>query len=240
MIVGLGGWLLIPLISLRHFDVALPEAYSWGWVGVVYVSIFFFGSLDYRRGQTLQVVEQYRDWEPPISLVPVVQSLLFTLPPRYLLGLKTVVLTNASGLNRTRRRSKTRSRQRKVKVVDVLGLYHPARRENPPWIELFIDNIFKSEPDTVYRIPYWRDWILMHTLYHELGHHIHAYQAPEFRDKEDIAEDWAETLAAKQYRRLHAIAQECGYISRSIIKLARWYSRKEKEHRHAHRDSSHA
>jgi len=39
------------------------------------------------------------------------------------------------------------------------------------------------------------------TLYHEIGHHIHYTVRPEHREREDIADEWANKLNKKFVRR---------------------------------------
>lgn len=158
--------------------------------------------------ERISIVEHYRLWEPPVSLGPAVAGLLSATPRRYLAGLGAVVVTNSSGLNSHRRRSKTTARKRKVAVVQTLGLYHEATSGDPAWIELFADNIFRREPPCVWTIPFWRDWILGQALAHELGHHIHATLVPEFRGKEDVAERWETRLAVDQFKTMHWVAAE--------------------------------
>ena len=219
------GWALL----VSNLRVSLGEVpsrwFGWGWFLLVFMSVELIGWVVRKRLRRINIVEQYRDWTPPIKLTPIIEGLLYSIPQMYLAGLGTVVVSNASGLNRKRRREKTRSRGRKLRTSEALGLYHYAYQGEPPWIELFVDNIFKTEPGIAWRVPFWRDWRIGHTLYHELGHHIHAVQAPEFREKEDVADDWAEELANRQYRRLHPLASECWLITIQFMKAARWHSR---------------
>ncbi len=39
-------------------------------------------------------------------------------------------------------------------------------------------------------------------LYHELGHHVHAV-IPEYREKEDVADDWSVRFSAAYLRRAY-------------------------------------
>jgi hypothetical protein len=57
--------------------------------------------------------------------------------------------------------------------------------------------------------------VLGEVLFHEIGHHIHYTQAPEFREREDVAEDWKKRLSKIYFRkrywyfvthRLHALS----------------------------------
>ncbi len=142
----------------------------------------------------VNVVESYRDWAPPIAVGPVVRRLLKGTPSRFQIALGSVVLTNASGLSHDRRRRKTGSRGHKVAIRDCLGLYHRERRGEPAWIELFLDNILSSWQPSLLRIPLVQEALVGDVLFHELGHHLHATQAPEHREREDVAERWQRKL----------------------------------------------
>ena len=52
------------------------------------------------------IVESYRDFEPPPNFRRLIETLLLYIPPKYLTGLKTVVLTNRAGLTRDKRRQR--------------------------------------------------------------------------------------------------------------------------------------
>jgi hypothetical protein len=49
------------------------------------------------------IVDSYRDFEPPPNFRRLIETLLLYIPPKYLIGLKTVVLTNRAGLTRDKR-----------------------------------------------------------------------------------------------------------------------------------------
>ena len=84
-----------------------------------------------------RVVVSFSDYTPPFDVSSLVERMLEFVPPRYLLGLREVVLTNKVGLTRARRRSVTKSRGRKVKILQARGLYHPAWKGKQAWIEIF-------------------------------------------------------------------------------------------------------
>jgi len=129
--------------------------------------------------------------------------LLGGTPSKYLSGLKTVVLTDAAGLNHEQRRAKTLSRGKKVPIRRCRGLYHHATRAEPAWIELSIDNIVLYYPFMMLRVPFFADMVSGEVFFHELGHHIHNTQAPEFREREDVAENWKKRLGKPYYRRTY-------------------------------------
>lgn len=81
------------------------------------------------------------------------------------------------------------------------GLYHPAWRGEPAWIELFVDTVVESTPRPLLRLPPWRDLEVASVLFHELGHHIHDTHDPEHREPEVVAEAWCVRLSRAYFRR---------------------------------------
>jgi hypothetical protein len=45
--------------------------------------------------------------------------------------------------------------------------------------------------------------VIGRVLFHELGHHIHLTTRPEFKEKEDVADDWSKRLMRNAVRRRH-------------------------------------
>lgn len=141
----------------------------------------------------------FSGYEPPFDPVPIVRRMLESIPEKYLLGLGEVVLTNASGLARKRRRSMSKSRRHKVSVIETRGLYHPASNGSRAWVEIFVDNALRGwENGWWLRIPLLREGKIGDVLFHEIGHHIHFSYRPEYREREDVADVWKVRLQ-KQY-----------------------------------------
>lgn len=137
------------------------------------------------------VQTSFSGYEPPFDAVPIVQRMLDSVPRKYLVGLREVVLTNVSGLPRKLRRSIAKSRHRKVRFDQATGLYHPAFNGKPAWIEIFVDNTLRGwESGWWLRIPLIREGKLADILFHEIGHHIHSTCRPEHREREDVADVW--------------------------------------------------
>jgi hypothetical protein len=145
--------------------------------------------------------EVYAHWSPPVPLAPIVARLIEGVPAEYLIGLKTVVVTDAAGLNHEQRRQRTFSRGKKVPVRRCQGVYHQATRSEPAWIELFPDNINLCHDRFVLKLAILADIAIGQVFYHELGHHIHKAQAPEFGEREDIAENWRKRLIKPYLRK---------------------------------------
>jgi len=140
------------------------------------------------------VVENYRDFEPPTNFRKLLEDLLDAVPAKYLVGLKTIVLANQSALTRNQRRQKIWSRSRKVRLAEARGSYYRATKSSSATVWLYVDNILRSEESWLRRIPVLRYHALATVLYHEIGHHIHAVHKPVFEGKENVAEDWSKKL----------------------------------------------
>jgi len=159
------------------------------------------GKSDSVSAQRPEVIVSYREYTPPFHVVPIVERMLASVPPKYLIGLMEVVLTNTSDLSRKRRRSVTKARKHKVRIVEARGLYHPAWNGNRAWIEIFVDNTLKNwEKGWWLSFRFYRETLLGDVLFHEIGHHIHATIKPEFREGEDVADGWKLRLV-RQYNR---------------------------------------
>jgi hypothetical protein len=147
-----------------------------------------------------EIVESYRDFEPPANFQKLLHDLLKAVPPTYMVGLKTIVLANQAALNRDQRRMKTWSRNRKIGLDEMAGSYHQATRSSPAAVWLYVDNILDSGPRWLWRVPMWGYFVLSTVLYHEIGHHIHAVHKPVFEGQENVAEDWSRKLSGRFIR----------------------------------------
>src|SRR5262249_32997139 len=150
--------------------------------------------------------EAYRGYTPPRYVTRTVAKLLRSTPAKYLAGLDCVVLSNFSGQPRRHRLGKVPRKGRKVRKDQVTGLYHPAWQESPPWIELYVDKIIDAAKGAPLWMPYVREFIIGEVLYHELGHHIHYWIRPEYREREDVADNWSKKLFANHMNR------SCSYL----------------------------
>lgn len=148
-----------------------------------------------------EIREFYRDYKPRLDVKRMVRELLATVPPEYLTGLKSVLLTNRSAVSRDQRRQKIRQGGRNHELAKSLGAYYKATRSRPATVSLFVDNILDS-------VPRWTLWFGMiryvlvgSVLYHEIGHHIHRTQKPVYKDREAVAEDWSTKLGFRFFRK---------------------------------------
>jgi len=139
-----------------------------------------------------------------------------------------VVLSNASGLTRRRKRQRAKSESGTFLLTETRGLYHGCSSSQPAWIELFVDNVLDGCPLFLLRAPIIRDVLLLRTLYHEIGHHIENTQAPVHRGKEATADEWMRRLGRSYFRRhywylrpFRPLMQGCVWLFRSVSRLRR-------------------
>ncbi len=138
----------------------------------------------------VKITEAYRNYKPAVNVAKVVRRLLAGVPDQYVRGLDCIVLSNMSGQPRRNRLGKITSRGKRIPKHRVLGLYHAKWKGRPPWIELYVDRILAPLPKWTQWISFLRDFAVARVLYHELGHHVHLFVRPEYREKEDVANDW--------------------------------------------------
>lgn len=148
----------------------------------------------------VKVTESYVNYSPPLDYSAVAKRLLATVADKYLVGLDSVVLCNLSGQPRKIRTGTLPRRGRRIKRADVAGLYHRGLQDRKAWIQVFVDQV--QMPRAFRWIPLLRDLALALVLYHELGHHAHTIR-PEYREKEDVADDWAHRFFDNHLRRAY-------------------------------------
>jgi hypothetical protein len=154
---------------------------------------------DTRMRNDVSIREFYNGFVPPGYVRGLVSRLLFSVPSKYKAGLDVVVLTNQSGAPRRWRLGKVTSRKRRLPQDRVLGRYHFAHKGRPAWIELYVDKLVAGLSQ--YRfVPLARTAIFAQVLFHEIGHHVHETVRPEFRETEDVADNWGRKLMANYFR----------------------------------------
>jgi hypothetical protein len=152
------------------------------------------------------IVESYRDFEPPENFRQTVETLLKYVPTKYLVALRTIVLTNRAALSRDRRRKKTWSRNRKMRVADALGSYSRPGRSSPASVWLYVDNMVSADFSWWNRGPLIRYLGVSEVLYHEIGHHIHSVHKPIYDGRENVAEDWKRRLQENFFRECFGVS----------------------------------
>jgi hypothetical protein len=153
---------------------------------------------DVEVSKPVEIREFYADFIPPRYVRGLVARLLSSIPAKYTNGLDCVVLTNQSGAPRRDRLGKVSSRKRRFPQDQVLGRYHHARRDSPAWIELYVDKIAAAIAVHPW-VPVGRTAVFSNVLFHEIGHHVDATVRPEFREKEDVADDWGKRLTLNYF-----------------------------------------
>lgn len=137
----------------------------------------------------LAIIEAYNGYIPPRHVRSSVEKLLHTVPPKYLVGLDRVVLTNFSAEPRKERVGKTKRAGKKILKAQRTAYYHPRSRSSPPYIQLYVDKVL-ARRKWYLDLPVLRESWLGLTLFHELGHHVHFTQRPEHRGEELVADQW--------------------------------------------------
>jgi hypothetical protein len=166
------------------------------------------------------VVSNFSGYTPPFNPVPIVARMLDSIPPKYLVGLDRVVLTNSSGLPRARRRAVTKSRKRKVQIATARGLYHQEWDGRRAWIEIFVDNTLSNWVTRWWlKLSFMRESPIGDVLFHEVGHHIHYTSKPEHREREDVADVWKVRLQRIYARERRPWLRIMSYPLRPLIRF---------------------
>jgi hypothetical protein len=161
---------------------------------------------------------------PPFDVAAKIEKMLDPIPLKYLNGLSEIVLTNTAGLSRKLRRSMTKSRKRKVIAAEAAGLYYQEWKGRPAWIKIYVDNTLRNWESGIWlKLGFFREMLLGDVLFHEIGHHIHKTVRPEFREREDVADDWKTKLRRLQFAAQHPLQRAVFGV---FMPLIRMYSRR--------------
>lgn len=172
------------------------------------------------RAPRPEIIENYRDFEPPQQVKEIISILLDCVSANYLRGLKAIILANQAALTRNQRRRKVWSRKRKIRLAEARGAYYRATRSSPPIVSLCVDNILKGTPAWTLKVPIARYAEFGEVLYHEIGHHIHATHEPVHEGKENVAEDWSKRLGRQFFRRHYWYLVPFRYPMSFLVKAA--------------------
>jgi hypothetical protein len=170
---------------------------------------------------TPAVIEQYRDYSPPVRLKRSVECLLEYVPLKYIAGLKTIVLTNQNALTRKQRKQKVWQRGRKHRLALCRGAYYRATRSAPAAVWLYVDNILESQPPWTLRVPFLRYFWVGPVLYHEIGHHIHTVHRRVYEGRENVADKWKRYLMGRFLRKHYWYALPILYPMSLCIRVIR-------------------
>jgi len=171
--------------------------------------------------ETPEIIENFRDFDPPAKFRNTVDDLVRCVPPEFLVGLQSITLTNRFALSRNQKRKKTWSRNRKIRLADALGYYTPATRSSRAAIVLYVDNITGSWDVWFAKLPLVRYMPVGEVLYHEIGHHIHAAHRPVYKGKEDVAEYWRRKLWVRFVRRRYWYLFPVFYVAGKLLGIVK-------------------
>ena len=143
------------------------------------------------------IIEAYQGYAPSFNVAKLIRQMIGEVPPRFLVGLKSVVLTNKTALARRDRERKLLSRGKRVVQGDTLGYYSEAWKGEPARITLLVDNIEKQCSRRWSRLGFFKSSIFSDVFFHELGHHIHRVHRPRYEEREDVANKWSKKLSVR-------------------------------------------
>lgn len=142
----------------------------------------------------------FQNYTPSYDAEKAIRRMLQVVPPKYLRGLHSIVLTNVGALSRKQREQKGIGRRREP-LGKSHGYYTRAWKGQPAQITLLLDNLEKRWGRSWLRFGILRDMPLAELFYHELGHHIHRLHVPEYDGGENVAEKWSDKLSGKFIRK---------------------------------------
>ena len=155
----------------------------------------------------VELRHSFKDYEPPRWLDKTVRCLLKSLSDEHVAGLEAIVLTDSASIGKGKT---NRVRGRKYRRDECRGFYHQAWHGEPAWIQIVVDNILHGIPPGALLIPSLREFLIGGTLYHEIGHHLHATIGSAARGGEHSADDWAERLLRIHEQRRPSLFQIAG------------------------------
>ena len=171
----------------------------------------------------VNVHEEYRNFTPPFDIGNAIRKMLETVPPRHLVGLEAVVVTNLSSLNLKKRRFK--HRKRKIDPSDCSGLYHQSTTSRKAWIELFADNLISGIPIPWFsRFRFIQELAIARTLFHEIGHHIDLTTARD-HEPEVAADRWGDQLRKAYMKKYYSHLEPLILSVRSVVRGIAWLLR---------------
>jgi hypothetical protein len=148
---------------------------------------------------TPRIVLSFQDYIPPFDGEKAIRRILQMVPPKFLSGLHTIVLTNIAALPQKVRERKRMGRRRVVWKHN-LGYYIRSWKGQAAGITLLIDNLEKRLGRKWLLFGITRDAVLAEVFFRELGHHVRRICASEFETGENVAEKWGNKMK-RQYLR---------------------------------------
>jgi hypothetical protein len=170
------------------------------------------------KGNSIIIREAYKEYEPPFDVAATVNRLLNGVPKKHIIGIKTVVLSSSLNLNKKVKNTKVHVRGKAYKIGECRGQYTAKWKAQPAWIEVWVDNTLRQWPKGFFHFSIFRDIAISEILFHEIGHHIHKTQAPEYKEKEDVADSWMRKLNRYYYRRQYWYLAPMLLVIRFVLK----------------------
>jgi hypothetical protein len=146
------------------------------------------------------IIEAFEGYTPSFDVTRAVRRMLRDVPPKFLHGLTSIVLTNVDALGRQERNRRTRGRGQRTTPGETLGYYSETWKGNPAHITILVDNFEKRWGRSWLRLGLIRDFAFSKLLFHELGHHIHRVHRPKHEGPENVADKWSKRLSGKYVR----------------------------------------
>ncbi len=155
--------------------------------------------------------------KPPVNVKKTFHVLLEYVPLEDLAHLESIVLTNTAALSRKRKRKRRSSR---APLSDVLGRCYQRWKDQPAYIELYVDNILGDVSWYDLRLPMFRNLMFAKILYHEIGHHVQIISNVKFVKEEVFAKKYAfrlkKRLSRERYWHLRPWFKPIFCLSRNI------------------------
>jgi hypothetical protein len=145
----------------------------------------------------VSIIESYQNYSPSFNAAKLVRQMLRKTPPKFLIGLRSVVLTNKAALSRKDQQRKLPSRGSRVVKGESLGYYSQEWKGEPAHITLLVDNVEKQCSRGWVFHRFLRVCVFADLFFHELGHHIHRVHRPLYKEREDVADMWSKKLSRK-------------------------------------------
>jgi len=165
----------------------------------------------------LPIIENYRDYSPPVWVRASVERLIGSLALEHVNGLESIVLTNAAAVGRGKT---NRVGGRKYHRSACRGFYNPGSRNQRPWIQIVVDTTVPDAPRFVMSMRIVQDFFIADALYHEVGHHLDATIGSASRGGEAAANDWCRRLTKLHVRRRYRHLISAIKLLRGVLKLS--------------------
>lgn len=174
---------------------------------------------------TARVILSLTSYQPKCDVASLTREALALVPSDRLAGLGSVTLRDRDNLTRREKRRRRGRGSSRSPLTETLGVYYPRHSNRPAKIELFIDNIFSRRPRWVQKVNFMRDLYFTSVLYHEIGHHVHSTSAPEYEDREKVAEKWREKLQRAYFQAKYRRYLPLLRALRAVLKSIQWVRR---------------